>query len=504
MFRKITAAIAATLAATLMLTSCAADSKDPAQSSPNPSKQHASKINWAECKNTKKFECGELEVPLDWKKPDGAKIKIAATRIQAKNGADKAQGTIFVNPGGPGGSGIEYLQSSANQYETLREKYNIAAWDPRGVGKSSPVICFDDKELDEHFFGDPKAAPEPGSQAWLDYAKKENSKFAAGCEKRTGDLYKHVSTVQTVHDLDALRKAVGDEKLNYVGLSYGTFIGAIYADIYGKNVGRFLLDGAVDPAADTKEIILTQTKGFEHAFNNYLADCVKRGCWGNGDVDAHKREIKDLLARYESNPQKTRDGLWVGTGTVMTAMFTTLYSKQSWPILDRVIGELKDGKLDTTVRVASSYYSRDASGRYTDNSHQALTVINCIDKPPVKASLAEMRKSAAELEKAAPVFGKYNGYGEAYCQGWPTEGADAHPPITGKDAPPILVVGTSGDPATPVHWAKALAKQLGKGVFLEFKGEGHVAFRQGNRCVDDAVKGLFFDGKVPQDGAVCR
>lgn len=454
---------------------------------------------WGDCGS---IECAEVQAPLDWENPtaeDAIYLNVARLKSYSAN----PRGTIFVNPGGPGASGVSYLENAGSELAELRNDYHIVSWDPRGVDYSSAVSCLTYEELDEDLYGYDKDAPEPGSEAWLAQVKADNEDFAQKCVERSGELFKHVSTANTVQDLNLLRQLVKDEKLNYLGFSYGTYIGARYADKYPQLTGKIVLDGAIDPTADTIEVVVNQTKGFELALNNYLTDCVaKQSCWYTGDVAAGKERVKQLLAQVHKQPLKAADGRWVTSSVLLTAIITTLYSQDSWPFLTDLMSEIEKGQTETALLLADFYNDRSSSGSYLNNSREAFSAINCSDYTQQQPDLAAMRKNAEKLAAEAPIFGPYQGYSEASCWGWPVS-ADSRDGVTAAGSAPIVVIGTKGDPATPYQWAVSLAEQLENGVLVSYEGEGHIAFGTSS-CVTDLVTKYFNRNVLPQHETVCE
>lgn len=456
-------------------------------------------LAWDDCISS---ECTSVLAPLDWDNPTSGDI-ISLNVARLKSYSSSPLGTIFVNPGGPGASGVEYLNTAGAELDELREKYHIASWDPRGVELSDSVSCLSDKELDDEIFSYDPDAPKPGTQEWLDKAKHDNEALAAKCEQNSGQLFKHVSTANTVRDLELLRQLVGDQKLHYIGFSYGTYIGARYADTYPELTGKLVLDGALDPTADTNDVVLNQTKGFELALNNYLTHCVaKQNCWYTGDVAAGKERVKQMLAQVDKTPLRAADGRWVTSSVLLTAIITPLYSQESWPFLTDLFSEIERGETTTALLLADFYYDRSSSGTYLNNSREAFTAINCSDYTQQQPDLAAMRKKAEQLAAEAPIFGPYQGYSEVGCWGWPVS-ADSRDAVTAAGSPPIVVVGTKGDPATPYQWAVSLAEQLENGVLVSYEGEGHIAFGTSS-CVTDLVTKYFNRNVLPQHETVCE
>lgn len=481
-------------AVTLLVSGCA-QFKDDYAAEPIVTKSGdyaAQKLDWQKCPvsgGEVDAECAYVEAPLDWQKPESDKaIKLHLAMLPAKS--DNPVGTVFVNPGGPGASGSEFVIGAAGIFDELRKTYNVIGWAPRGVKPSSPVTCYTDSELDDSLYGYDPDAPEAGTQEWLDKTREENQQLGERCEELSGELYKHVGTRNTVQDLELLRQLVGDERLNYLGFSYGTYIGARYAQMFPQTAGKLVLDGAVDPTADINEVITAQSKGFELALRNYWQDCVAHGCYAGDSVDAGMNLVSELLAKVKNNPIKAEDGRWLTDSVLLIAIAAPLYSHEQWPRLDELFQSVQAGKPETALELADQYYNR-IEGQYLDNSTTAFMTINCADYPESQPNLAEMRADAQRLAEAAPVLGPYQGYGAASCWGWPVPGdPQGTDPVHGKGAGPVLVVGTVGDPATPYQWAKNLADQLETGHLITYNGEGHTAYGQ-SQCVTKHVNDFF-------------
>lgn len=416
------------------------------------------------------------------------------------------RGSLFVNPGGPGASGASFIKESIDYAvgRDLQQHYDVIGWDPRGVGDSSAVECLNQEKMDEYLFGDPRpfSKLERGSDEWIAAARAEEREFGEACLENTGSLLEFVDTVSTVKDLDLLRHLVGDEKLNYLGYSYGTFIGALYADNFAENVGSLVLDGAIAPDVTLFEVVLMQQQGFEAATRAYLADCLSsKDCPFVGTVEDAMKEIGQLIKNVDENPIQAADGRWVSSSTFITAIILPLYNEANWPLLDDLFVEMRAGNPDTAQFLADFYFGR-SYGFYEDNSTEAFSAINCLDYPP-GVDNETMRKQAAEIAKAAPIFGAYAGFGDISCQEWPFPGVSERGPVTGAGANPILVIGTTGDPATPYAWAKQLADQLESGVMITNNGEGHGAYTSGNSCIDKTVEDYFLNGVVPANDPNC-
>lgn len=451
------------------------------------------------------MQCARVQAPIDWADPGGDRIELALVKQPATGGS--SMGTIFVNPGGPGASGADFIASSIDYAidERLQENYDIVGWDPRGVGQSSAVSCLDDAGLDELLYGSSLTdGIEPGSQEWVDAAIIENAEFGAACLEATGPLLEHVDTLSTVQDLEMLREIVGDEKLNYLGFSYGSYIGARYADEYADRVGRVVLDGAIDPTATLADVVREQTRGFELSLRAYVTDCLNRqDCPLDGSVDTAMSQWRALLDSVDADPLTGEDGRMVNAGTLLTAVITPLYSIEMWPYLDQLFVASSQGDASVALSLAD-YYNDRLDGVYTTNLLTAFTAINCLDYPrPEPLDLEQMRANAAELERIAPTIGAFQGFGEVGCLGWPGEAVQERLPVSAEGAEPILVIGTTGDPATPFRWAESLSEQLESGVLIAFEGEGHLAYTS-SECVATLVDDYFVTGAVPESGIRCR
>lgn len=460
----------------------------------------AQKPDWTDCGDG--FSCADVNAPLDWAHPEGETIALRLVKHPATNG--KPIGTLFVNPGGPGASGASFVRDSLDFAvgAALKESFDVVGWDPRGVGASSSVHCLDAAAMDEYLFGPSETEGyERGSEQWIAAAIDESRKFGAACAKNTGALLAHVDTMSTVHDLDMLREIVGDKQLNYLGYSYGTYIGARYADAYPDKVGRLVLDGVLDPATTEADVVREQTRGFELALRSYAASCLaQKNCPLHGSVDEAMSQIGALLDAVDEKPLTGSDGRELSASTLLTAIITPLYSQSNWGYLDRLFSSVANGDADFALALADSYYGR-ANGTYTDNSTEAFSAINCLDYPnsidPVR-----MREEAAELEQVAPTIGRFQGYGDVGCAGWPYKGVDERSAVSAPGAAPILIVGTTGDPATPYRWAVSLSEQLESSVLVTYRGEGHTAYGN-NDCVDRAVERYLISGTTPSAGLTC-
>lgn len=458
-------------------------------------------LKWKKCEDT--FQCATAKAPMDWSNPSGAEIELALIRATAPR---EPMGSILVNPGGPGGSGYDFVRDSLDYAVSarLQSNYDIVGFDPRGVNHSSAVACYDDPaEMDAFLFDIPEDVGPVGSDSWLDAGEAMNKKFGEACLEHTGELLGFVDTVSAARDLDLLRAILGDKKLNYLGYSYGTFLGATYAELFPQNTGRLVFDGAMDPATTDYEVTETQAVGFEKSLRAYIADCqTGTTCPFTGTVDDGMAKVRGLLDRLDVSPLRASDGRLLGSSAMFHAIILPLYNQSNWPYLTDVFSEAFAGYADYPFQIADIYYGRNADGTYLDNSTEAFVAINCLDY--ISTSTREtLHAEAASLAAAAPVFGPQMSYGGTSCDEWPFEAKRVREPIAAKGSAPIIVIGTTGDPATPYAWSVNLAEQLENGHLVTYNGEGHTAYNKSNSCVNDAVDDYFVKGTVPEKDPNC-
>jgi pimeloyl-ACP methyl ester carboxylesterase len=455
-------------------------------------------LKWKDCASG--LQCTTASAPLDWADPGAGAVNLALVRHPA---TDTRIGSLLVNPGGPGGSGYEFVKDSLD-YATdtkLQAGYDIVGFDPRGVGRSSAVKCYDSAGMDEYLYGLP-VAPR-GTDAWIQELAVSAAAFGDACQKNTGDLLGHVDSVSAARDLDLLRAVLGDKKLNFLGYSYGTFLGATYAGLYPARVGRMALDGALDPSTSNADVTRVQAAGFESALRSYLTDCLAGSkCPFNGTVDEAMGTIGALLASVDVSPITATDGRRLGANTLLTAIIYPLYQATAWPNLSEMFTSVLRGDADVAFQFADGYNGRKADGSYRDNSTEAFMAINCIDYSYDDDPVV-MRAQAAEIEAAAPTIGKYMAFGDIGCANWPHKFTGKRAEIHAAGAGPILVVGTTNDPATPYVWAQKLAHQLDSGHLVTYTGEGHTAYNKSNACVNNAVDDYLLKGTVPTHDPGC-
>ncbi|MGW5344301.1 alpha/beta hydrolase [Streptomyces sp. NPDC004050] len=460
------------------------------------------KPSWRDC-GVPGFQCATMKAPLDYSRPDsGQDVEIAVSRRTA-TGPGKRLGSLVVNPGGPGGSGIGYLQAYAGigYPEAVRARYDMVSFDPRGVDRSSPVECLTGPAMDAYTQVD-QTPDDAAERAALVASFKE---FAAGCQERSRRILPHVSTVDTARDMDMLRAVLGDEKLTYVGASYGTFLGATYADLFPGRVGRLVLDGAMDPSRSALDMNRDQTEGFETAFRSFARDCAKQpDCpLGKGSPEAIAERLQAFFDTLDAKPVPSGDPKRpLGESLATTGVIAALYDESAWPQLRQALATAMEGDGSGLLGLADSYYEREADGKYA-NLMYANAAVNCLDQPPAFSGPDAVVESLPSFRKASPVFGAGLAWASLNCAYWPVKATGEARALAAKGAPPIVVVGTLRDPATPYKWAQSLAGQLDSGVLLTYDGDGHTAYGRGSTCIDNALNTYLLDGKPPANGKKC-
>ncbi|MET7289065.1 alpha/beta hydrolase [Streptomyces sp. NPDC005573] len=462
-------------------------------------------LHWRSC-GAPGFQCATMKAPLDYARPAAGEIKLAVSFKKA-TGSGRPLGSLLVNPGGPGGSAVAYLQQYAGigYPAEIRAHYNIVAMDPRGVARSEPVECIDGRQMDAYTQTDLTPDDQKETNALVDADKK----FAESCGAHSARLLRHVSTVEAARDMDMLRALLGDQKLNYVGASYGTFLGATYAGLFPKRVGRMVLDGAMDPSLDAQQLNLGQTAGFETAFQAFSKDCVRHPDCPLGGKDKTPAQVGDNLKAFFRKldahpvPAGDADGRKVGESLATIGVIAAMYDQGSWGQLrEALTSAMKENDGAGLLALSDSYYERDASGSYS-NLMMANAAVNCLDLPPAYTGPEGVRKALPAFRKASPVFGDSLAWATLNCSYWPVKATGEPHRIEAKGAAPIVVVGTTRDPATPYPWAQSLARQLSSGRLLTYVGDGHTAYGRGSACIDTAIDAYLLHDTPPPSGKRC-
>ncbi|MBC3989631.1 alpha/beta fold hydrolase [Streptomyces sp. AC563] len=459
------------------------------------------RLRWRPC-GASGFECATLRVPLDYERPGADRdVRLGVSRKRATDGPRRL-GSLLVNPGGPGGSAIGYLQTYAGigYPRAVRARYDMVAFDPRGVGRSEPVRCLTGREMDAHVRTDqtPNDAAEKRSLV------RAYQKLARGCQRGSGRLLGHLSTTEAARDMDVLRAALGDRKLTYVGASYGTFLGATYAGLFPGRTGRLVLDAAMDPSLGAEQMNLEQTAGFETALTAFMTDCVRRADCPLGTDDRAEAVslLGDLLHRADARALRTEEGRTLTESLATTAVMSAMYDEGAWPALRTALAEAIRGDGTELLQLSDAFYERSDNGTYS-NLMVANQAVNCLDLPPAFHSPADASQSLPAFRTASPLFGETLAWAALSCAYWPVEATGRPHRIEARGAAPILVVGTTRDPATPYRWARSLAAQLSSARLLTYDGDGHTAYGRGSECADRTITTYLLTGRLPAPDTTC-
>ncbi|MDH6628192.1 pimeloyl-ACP methyl ester carboxylesterase [Streptomyces sp. LBL] len=449
----------------------------------------------------RKWQCATLKAPLDWAAPKGDTIDLALIRAKASGPAGKRIGSLVFNFGGPGGSGVTTLPAFGEDYATLRTRYDLVSFDPRGVGRSAPVDCLNDPQLNAYFQQD--ATPDDAAERTelLDNTKE----FNAACEENSKRVLPHVRTTDAARDMDLMRQVLGDDKLHYFGISYGTELGGVYAHLFPRHVGRAVFDGVVDPTQNAEQGSLGQAEGFQLALDNFAEDCTSKteDCPIGDSPQDVKNRIATLLKKLDSKPIPGIAPRELTQTAATNGIAQALYSKDFWEYLTEGLDQAYHGNGQTLMALSDSMNGRSQNGEYS-NITAANVSINCADDRS-RYTAAYVERKLPEFRAASALFGDFLAWGMLSCTDWAVPGAADHPDVSASGSAPILVVGNTGDPATPYEGTRRMADELGKGVgvMLTWKGEGHGAYGSGSGCVDATVNAYLLSGTLPRNGKVC-
>jgi pimeloyl-ACP methyl ester carboxylesterase len=489
--------IAISLGLLATLVGCEAGSEKVAR----PLDRFVKPLEWTACTGEDApeapYECATMRAPLDYKNVKGETIDIAMIRVPASSG--EAKGVVLLNPGGPGGSGFDFLAydgkfqvSKLGLYE-----FDYVSFDPRGVDRSYGLKCYSDKDLDLTMMTD-----------WTpdtDAEKKdveEAEKIGDGCAEKFGEKLRHFNTENTARDMDLMRESMGFKKINFLGYSYGTYLGGVYATLFPEQVEAMVLDSAFDPVGDTpEENALTQAVGFNETYNRFGAWCEDddKCAFTTTDFNADWLALEKEL---DKNSIVTKSGRFVNHEVLYTATISAFYSESAWPVLAKALQDARNGKGAGLLALADDYNGRDKKGRYTTSSDSKL-VIDCASGIVNKGSKdpAKMLKTAKEK---APWY-----YRNAK-KSWFEESDSCGNPFTDAQlisldyfgTAPIVVIGGEKDPATPFRWAEKMSKNLKGSVLVKYTGEGHGTVGS-NVCTSKVARKVFVDKELPTVGKEC-
>jgi pimeloyl-ACP methyl ester carboxylesterase len=483
----------------IVATACKPNSPAAAKPSPSPSTSPvtAGSVVWTNCGTG--FQCGTVQVPLDYSHPGAGTIGIAVLRAPATDQAHRI-GSVLINPGGPGGSGIDWVRGSAPYIPNLNTRFDLIGFDPRGVGQSAPVHCLDGPHEDAWFALDSVLDDPQEKQAAVQATKD----FVAGCAQQSANLLPFVDTASAAKDMDVIRAALGDSKLTYLGFSYGTLLGQTYAHLFPTHVRAIVLDAVVDPALSSNDLQLAQLASLEQNLQAFLSDCVARKnasppC-AYAQTGDPAQKLNALVQRLDTNPLPVGNRM-LTRALAITGVAWELYNQFNWPDLDQglTLADKGDGKL--LLSFADDINGRRADGTY-NNEGDAFFAISCLDRP-VAADISSYDQLASVVAQASPFFGPANQYTWLTCAYWPTKPTGSTGPLTAPGAPPILVVGGTNDPATPYQWAQAVNQQLAGSVLLTRHGNGHGSYTS-SLCAQQAEDAYLINLTLPAAGTVCQ
>jgi len=441
--------------------------------------------------------CAKLAVPLDYADPNGKQITLALVRLHRKDGS--ASRPLLMDPGGPGGSGVQFgVQIASALPRKVTGKYDVVGFDPRGVGSSSPVRCLTDAQKDDMN----AAQPDVRTPAGFAEAKQLAREVAQACQAKYGSSLDDFDTVATARDMDRIRAAFGPSRLDYLGFSYGTELGAQYAHLFPDRVGALVLDGAVDPLTDDITSFANQLRGFEQAFDQFASWCRQHDpCKRLGNARQAVYQLSDEARTSPLSSSAPGESRKATSSIVLLGVLSGLYSQSYWSVLGESLVLAQQGDARGLFALADVYNERNASGHYT-NITDANVTISCNDSKPGPTD-ATIRATTASWVQRFPMFGLWSAASLFGCQQWQPKRTVPAKPTAPQAANTILVVGNLHDPATPYQGAKDLTATLGKARLLTWDGEGHTSFLQGSDCIDQAVTAYLVEGSLPPAGKTC-
>lgn len=506
-------AVAVALIASVALTGCVPFTLFDPKESPTPEptntgvvsgleRFYQQELDWVSCGPV---QCALVTVPLDWNDLAGDTVQVAISRHEATG---RKIGSLLVDPGGPGGSGLIYGQYAEQVFSPeVVAAYDVIGFDPRGVGSSTPVVCYTDPSDMDALLYDTYDEPY-GTEDWLAELDAREDDWAQACVDNTGPLLGHIDAGSVARDMDVIRAVLGDDALHYVGFSYGTYLGAVFAELFPERVGRMVLDGAVDPQVSDLDSLTTQMAGFESAFRAYMTDCLaSSGCPFGGTLDQALADVRAIIDGVDAKKLKSGDGRTLDRATLGTAIAENLYSESYWADMTEMFAGLRRNDPSGAFASADSYNGRNPDGSYDGSLVDVYTAVTCLEGNLGTDGVTPL-EGLEQIQAAAPTIGTaiaWDDYAvlDAVCTGWPEPPAELPTKFEAQGAPPILVIGTTNDPATPYENAVSLARQLSSGVLITYEGEGHTIYTQGVACIDDVVDAYLVRGEVPTSDPMC-
>ena len=456
------------------------------------------KLHWTGCGAG--YDCTKVTVPLDYAAPAGKTISLSMVRLKST----QAHGSLLLNPGGPGGSGVDLARHAYEELTgDLVVAYDIVGFDPRGVGTSDPVDCLSDADLDTFLAAD--GTPRTPQQVATITALSAG--LGAGCAARSHDIAAHMGTADAARDMDVIRAALGDEKLNYLGFSYGTDLGAQYADLFPSHVGRMVLDGAYPGSLTLEQGLAMQSDSYDASLRRFVADCLTQSdCPLTGSLDGGVRRIQKFLSDLDTHPLPAATNRLLTEGNATPSIYYLLYAPtDGWPYLRTALASAFAGDGTSLIASIDSVYGRQPDGSYSGNFFEAYYAVTCTDTPQLGGP-QHVAALGAAWSRTAPVFGESQAWGTLPCWQWaPVHTNTAAPAVFhAKGSAPILVVATAHDPATPYAGGVEVAKELDNATLLTYDGDGHTAYHRGSTCIDAAVDAYLIHGTLPAPGTVCK
>ncbi|HVH62615.1 MAG TPA: alpha/beta hydrolase, partial [Candidatus Dormibacteraeota bacterium] len=463
----------------------------------SPTPKAPAKLTWTDCGSG--FQCANVTVPLDYANPDRGTIQIAINRKPATDQASRI-GSLLINPGGPGDSGIQFLAQSTSEFQELNRVFDLVGFDPRGVGQSSPVRCQSPQQEDQFNSLDSVLDDPQEKQASIDAMKA----IAAGCMQRSARILPYLDTPNVARDMDMIRAALGDTKLNYLGFSYGSFIGEHYAHIFPNHIRAMTLDGVLDPSVSANEMALAQVTNLEHNLQAWLADCRARKSGSSKCSYAQTGDpgtkLVSFLNRLDTTPMRVGSRLLTHGLALQGVIWPGLYYPIAWSELDQALTLAEQGNGGLLLAFTDLLYERRPDGSYS-NAVDANLSNFCLDHP-VPADVSAFDALAQQFASASPLFGPAYQYSNLQCSFWPVKPTGKIGPITSAGTPPILLVAGTDDPATPIDWARSVNQQLAGSVLLTRQGNGHISYDESS-CAQAAEIGYLEHLTVPATGTVC-